>query len=176
MVGQGQIAFSNITLSVPMGDSPLSYSLAPNQSEAVEITLKTGEIVRGALLGCEEGSITLKICDLKDNFSGEIRVVKDSEWLDIVTSKEDTVPSQKSEFEKKTYVERRKIETDRFFEGIRRQHDPRNDGNYDLEWVNNNAAEFSRKWKECVCKSCINFKECGFNLVTKCDRFSEEKK
>jgi hypothetical protein len=85
------------------------------------------------------------------------------------------MPSELSDFSKKTYVERRKIETDRFFEGIKRQHDPRNDGDYDLDWIMNNAVEFSKQWKECVCKNCEKFKECGFNLVTKCDKFSEEK-
>jgi hypothetical protein len=55
--------------------------LEPNQSEAIEITLKTGEVVRGALLRFNEGTMTLKICDAQDNFSGEERVIKDKEWI-----------------------------------------------------------------------------------------------
>jgi hypothetical protein len=83
--------------------------------------------------------------------------------------------SQLSDFEKKTYVERRKIETDRFDEGMRRQHDPRNDGDYDLDWVIRNAADFNRQWKNCICKNCKNVKECGFKLATDCAHFVEEK-
>jgi hypothetical protein len=82
---------------------------------------------------------------------------------------------QGSEFQKKTYVERRKIEVDRFFEGIHRQHDPRDDGNYDLDWIIKNAADFSIRWRNSLCKGCLKVKECGFNLLTECNNFCEDK-
>ena len=80
-----------------------------------------------------------------------------------------------SDFAKKVYVERRKIETDRYFEGIKRQHDPRNDENYDMDWIIKNAVEFARVWRECLCRTCINFKDCGHALAKNCEKFSEEK-
>ena len=76
-------------------------------------------------------------------------------------------------FRKKVYAQFRKIETDRYFEGIKRCHDPRNDENYDLEWVHKNAIEFDKKWSESLCKNCKNFKECGFNLAKECNGFIE---
>jgi hypothetical protein len=83
--------------------------------------------------------------------------------------------SPSSEFENKIHVERRKIETDRYFEGIKRQHDPRDDEYYDLDWIIKNAVEFSRKWRESCCRTCVLVKECGYNLETKCEKYSEEK-
>ena len=82
---------------------------------------------------------------------------------------------ESSEFKKKTFVELRKIETDRFFEGIKRQHDPRNDENYDLEWILKNGADFRKKWESSLCKTCEKARDCGWNLVTECNNFSEDK-
>ena len=84
--------------------------------------------------------------------------------------------AEDQEFRKRVYAQFRKIETDRYFEGIKRKHDPRDDENYDLEWVKKNAEEFDKLWKESACKTCQNFKECGFKLVKSCERFDEGKK
>ena len=43
--------------------------------------------------------------------------------------------SDHDDCELRLYVQIRKIEIDRYDEGKRRGHDPRDDGNYDLEWV-----------------------------------------
>ena len=82
--------------------------------------------------------------------------------------------SETSEFEKKIYVEHRKIETDRFDEGIRRQHDPRNDGDYDLDWIIKNAVEFANKWRNCFCRTCVKVKDCGFKLAIDCNYFEKD--
>lgn len=74
-----------------------------------------------------------------------------------------------TEFEKKIYAEIRKIETDRFDEGLRIRRDPREDRDYDLEWaLSNNPAIFQENWAKSLCKSCINWKECGFKCASDC--------
>ena len=63
----------------------------------------------------------------------------------------------------------KKIETDRFDEGIRRGHDPRLDEDYDLAWTQSKKAiEFAKEWDESLCKSCRNACICGFKTAKKC--------
>jgi hypothetical protein len=66
------------------------------------------------------------------------------------------------------FVQKRKIETDRYDEGIKIGHDPRKDSDYDLNWALKKAQEFRSKWKKCCCRSCTKAKECGFKLAEKC--------
>jgi len=72
------------------------------------------------------------------------------------------------EFIKKTFVEVRKIETDRWFEGIRINRDPREVSNFDLEWVLKNAPQFAEQWSVSLCRNCNKWQECGHKLVPEC--------
>lgn len=70
------------------------------------------------------------------------------------------------------FVQIRKIETDRYDEGKKRGHDPREDGDYDLEWISandwKNAKDFAESWDSCLCRTCRKAKECGFKLAKTC--------
>jgi hypothetical protein len=82
--------------------------------------------------------------------------------------------SHKSEFEKKSYVEVKTIEIDRFDEGVRLNKDPRDDGDYDLAWVLKNAVRFNNMWEKCLCRTCIKCEECGIKLTIECKDYLKE--
>lgn len=66
------------------------------------------------------------------------------------------------------FVQKRKIETDRYDEGVKIGHDPRKDSDYDLNWALKKAREFRSKWRICRCRTCTEAKECGFKLAEEC--------
>lgn len=80
---------------------------------------------------------------------------------------------QESEFDRKNYIQIRRIETDRWFEGIRIKKDPREDSYYDLEWVLKEAEWFCKQWEICQCKKCRKWKDCGYKLEMECINFKE---
>jgi hypothetical protein len=77
---------------------------------------------------------------------------------------------EKSELQRKLEVEIRKLELDRYLEGIRVCHDPRDDG-YDLKWVEANSDWFREKWEISACRTCAKYKECGLELKKDCERY-----
>lgn len=82
--------------------------------------------------------------------------------------KEAAMPEE-SEIERKLYAQKRKIETDRFDEGMRIGHDPREDGDYDLEWVcSQKSVVFSKEWEKSQCRTCHKAKDCGYKVAQCC--------
>lgn len=76
--------------------------------------------------------------------------------------------SDYNDFALMMYVQKRKIETDRYDEGTRIGHDPREDNDYDLSWTTKSARGFRLKWEKCLCRSCAKARECGFKLAKEC--------
>jgi hypothetical protein len=66
-------------------------------------------------------------------------------------------------------VEIKKIEIDKWDEGVRRHNDPGND--FVLEWVERNAKQFRYQWDISVCKCCEKCYACGYNLLSACDGY-----
>lgn len=75
-------------------------------------------------------------------------------------------------FEDRIFSEIRKIETDRYDEGVRIGHDPRSDYDYDTKWIEIHGKEFDINWNLSLCKSCTCSRICGFKTATKCNYFS----
>ena len=61
----------------------------------------------------------------------------------------------------------RKIEIDKWIEGVKRNGDPGN--SYVMEWILLNAKEYREKWDISLCKVCGKCEECGYNILSACD-------
>lgn len=66
-------------------------------------------------------------------------------------------------------TEIKKIEIDKWIEGIKRHNDPGNE--FVLDWVSANAKEFREHWDNSKCKCCLKCCECGYNVVSACDGY-----
>jgi len=63
---------------------PLSMILPyPDPGAKIEISLKTGEAIRGMLLRYDEENITIQPFDSEDNFLGSERVINHSEIMGL---------------------------------------------------------------------------------------------
>lgn len=69
------------------------------------------------------------------------------------------------------YVQRRRIEHDKWCEGISLQRDPGTE--YVMEWIRNYAGTFRMAWNNSLCRACRRFTECGLDVLTSCDRFDK---
>ena len=82
----------------------------------------------------------------------------------------------KYEVYKKLSIEVRQIELDRWYEGVRTQHDPRED-DYDERWINEHCDEFRERWEKSKCRTCCRAiqERCSLDLREEClDYQSEE--
>ena len=66
-------------------------------------------------------------------------------------------------------VQIKRIELDKWYEGIRIQSDPGKD--YVLDWIKNNAKWFRDDWNKSSCQRCQNWQKCGHLLRKICDDF-----
>ncbi len=67
------------------------------------------------------------------------------------------------------YVQRRRIEYDKWCKGCGIQGDPGPE--YVMDWIQNYAGQFRRAWEESKCAGCKNYKECGLQVLVECDRY-----
>ena len=89
----------------------------------------------------------------------------------------------KYEVHKKLSVEIRRIELDRWYEGVRVRHDPREDG-YDERWISEHCDEWRERWEKSKCRTCRRAvqEKCSLDLREECidyqsdNQFSLEKK
>jgi len=81
----------------------------------------------------------------------------------------------KHELHKKLSLEIRQIELDRWFEGVRIQHDPREDG-FDEKWVNEHCDEFRERWERSQCRTCrrASSEKCSLDLREECVDYQNE--
>lgn len=69
-------------------------------------------------------------------------------------------------------IERRKIDEDKFFAGIRTSSDPGEE--YIVDWIKRNAKMFRCEWEESCCKHCKHWKVCGHRILKKCTDFEND--
>jgi len=67
------------------------------------------------------------------------------------------------------HCEIKKIEIDKWCEGIRIHSDPGND--YVLYWVEVSASSFRDDWEDSLCKSCDNKESCGWQVKSRCNNY-----
>jgi len=72
-------------------------------------------------------------------------------------------------FAKFIEIEMKKIDLDKYFQGIKIHKDPGQD--YVMQWIDNNSANFRKKWEESDCKSCSHWKKCGINMCKDCQLY-----
>ena len=65
----------------------------------------------------------------------------------------------------------KKIEIDKWDDGMRRHSDPGEQ--YILEWVEKNAPWFRDAWNKSCCQQCTNCVECGYSVLIECNRFNK---
>lgn len=72
-------------------------------------------------------------------------------------------------FDKFLICEIKRIEIDKWDEGLKILTDPGND--YVLNWIECSATNFRNEWNESLCKDCINCLNCGWRAKNKCDNY-----
>jgi hypothetical protein len=65
----------------------------------------------------------------------------------------------------------KRIEIDKWNEGIRIQSDPGN--SYVLYWVEVSASAFRIDWENSVCLSCKDRLDCGWTVKAKCNNYKQ---
>lgn len=70
-------------------------------------------------------------------------------------------------------VQIRRIEEDKWFEGIRLKRDP--GSGYVLNWILSRALWFRNTWEQSLCKKCVNWHCCGHQIRQNCRHFKPEK-
>jgi len=66
------------------------------------------------------------------------------------------------------FVQRRRIEHDKWCEGIRIERDPGTE--YVMNWIQNYACNFRLAWNNSLCCQCSHYRECGLNVLKECNR------
>ena len=80
---------------------------------------------------------------------------------------------KKKDFVKKIHAEKKKIEIDKWNEGIKIHHDPGPE--FTPKWIDEHGAEFHQKWLKCKCRTCTKSDECGHKELMECNEYNEEK-
>lgn len=44
-----------------------------------------------------------------------------------------------------------------------------------MDWIYNNAKMFRDQWNNSLCKNCLNCFICGYNVISACDIYQEDK-
>lgn len=61
-----------------------------------------------------------------------------------------------------------KIEVDKWCRGVDTHQDPGEV--YVINWVYNNAEKFRNDWNSSVCPNCSNYDDCGYLVLSSCDK------
>jgi hypothetical protein len=67
------------------------------------------------------------------------------------------------------YVQRRRIEHDKWCKGCGIKKDP--GSAYVMDWIATYAGRFRMAWNQSKCSGCKNYKECGLLVLPKCERY-----
>lgn len=81
--------------------------------------------------------------------------------------------SNDDDYEFNAFIEAeiRRIEVEKWIQGVNQHSDPGDD--FIIEWVNNNAEYFRRAWGQSLCKTCRNHSTCGYKVVSACDDYEQ---
>jgi len=71
-------------------------------------------------------------------------------------------------------VEMKKIDEDKYFQGIRIQCDPGQE--YIVDWINRNAKKWREEWESSCCQHCQHWLECGHQVKKDCVNFGFDEK
>ncbi len=63
----------------------------------------------------------------------------------------------------------RRIEIDKWIEGVNRECDPGSD--YVFRWIGKHANDFRTQWESSQCKACSSWYDCGHSVRTVCPDF-----
>ena len=73
------------------------------------------------------------------------------------------------ELKKYLTVQIKRIEIDKWYEGIRIKNDPGRD--YVLSWIEKKSSWFRSAWEESLCAQCARMEQCGYEVLNKCDNY-----
>jgi ferredoxin len=68
-------------------------------------------------------------------------------------------------------VQIKKIQMDKWCEGVKVKRDPGRD--YILDWIQRNGYNFRIGWEASACKTCHHWHECGHKLAINCEFYQE---
>jgi len=71
-------------------------------------------------------------------------------------------------------TEMKKIDEDKFFEGLRISADPGQ--SFIVDWINRNAKNWREEWESSCCQHCVFWKVCGHRVLQKCKEFKLDPK
>lgn len=71
-------------------------------------------------------------------------------------------------------TEIKKINRDKYFEGIRIKDDPGQ--KYVIDWIKRNAVKWRIAWEASCCQHCVNWQSCGLSVKKKCKNFKYDNK
>lgn len=63
----------------------------------------------------------------------------------------------------------KKIDIDKWNEGVRTQDDPGLE--YIIEWIRKYGQEFHILWNKSLCKNCIHCEDCGYKVTERCEKY-----
>jgi len=81
--------------------------------------------------------------------------------------------NKQKDYLKKIHAETKKIEIDKWYEGLRTHNDPGE--KYIYSWIDEHGEEFHIKWLNCKCRTCTKSDICGYSEVEQCDKYNEDK-
>lgn len=67
------------------------------------------------------------------------------------------------------YAQKKKIEIDKWCEGVRLRQDPGQ--NYIMNWIMSNASWFRNAWDRSLCQTCGKSIECGHQVTNSCHKY-----
>jgi hypothetical protein len=67
------------------------------------------------------------------------------------------------------HVQKRKIEVDKWCEGVGRGCDPGR--TYVAEWITSHAEWFRVAWQKSLCRFCGKWQHCGYRVCRQCGSF-----
>jgi len=67
----------------------------------------------------------------------------------------------------------KKIDIDKWYEGVKTHHDPHSD-NYEYEWINHNAVTYRDQWFNSLCSRCEYWEDCGWVATNTCSKFKND--
>jgi len=67
----------------------------------------------------------------------------------------------------------KKIDLDKWYEGVKIHHDPHSD-NYEGEWIKHNAATYRDQWFSSLCSRCKHWEDCGWVATKRCQDFEKD--
>jgi hypothetical protein len=69
------------------------------------------------------------------------------------------------------HAQKKKIEIEKWCEGIRLNKDPGNE--FVLEWILSHANWFRKSWEKSLCRKCLLAEQCGHNVAEQCEKYAD---